>query len=267
MISERELRQVAGRYRLGVGQAEHEYVILCAFDALAETPALAEAFCLKGGTALRQMYFADWRHSVDLDFSVLPGFSSADLEIGLTAWLDRTKARHGIEIVLRDFHRANGAARLRARFLGPLRHPGRLLLDITLDEPVLLPPQRRQVVVDLFAWLRPTVLVYALEEILAEKLRSVLQRGKARDYYDVWRLLKEKGDQFDQRTARQILQAKCQRTDIPEPTREQFLSPSSLAEAGAYWRQDLAEQVPGVVLFDWNTVVHELHYLLTDFLA
>ena len=107
MISERELRQVAGRHWLGVGQAEHEYVILCAFDALAETPALAEAFCLQGGTALRQLYFADWRHSVDLDFSVLPGFSSADLETSLTDWFARTEARHGIEIVLRDFHRAN----------------------------------------------------------------------------------------------------------------------------------------------------------------
>lgn len=30
--------------------------------------------------------------------------------------------------------------RCRAGFLGPLRHPNRLLLDVTLDEPVLLPP-------------------------------------------------------------------------------------------------------------------------------
>lgn len=59
MIGERELRQVAGRSGLGVGQTEHEYVILCAFDALAETSELAEYFCLKGGTALRQLYFAD----------------------------------------------------------------------------------------------------------------------------------------------------------------------------------------------------------------
>jgi len=28
MISEQELRRVAGRFGLGVGQAEHEYVIL-----------------------------------------------------------------------------------------------------------------------------------------------------------------------------------------------------------------------------------------------
>ncbi|MGQ9490625.1 MAG: nucleotidyl transferase AbiEii/AbiGii toxin family protein [Anaerolineae bacterium] len=123
--------------------------------------------------------------NVDLDFSVLPGLSSADLEPGLTAWFAQTAARHGIEIVLRDLHRANGAARIRARFVGPLRHPSPLLLDITLDEPVLPPPQRWLIVTALFAGLPPRVLVYALEEILAEKLRSILQRGKARDYYDV----------------------------------------------------------------------------------
>jgi len=267
MISERELRQVAGRYGLGVGQTEHEYVMLCAFDALAETSELAGFFCLKGGTALRQLYFADWRHSVDLDFSVLPGLSPADLEPGLTAWFAQTATRHGIQIVLRDFHRANGAARIRARFVGPLRHPRPLLLDITLDEPVLLPPQRRLVATDLFAVLRPRVLVYALEEILAEKLRSILQRGKARDYYDVWRLLKEKSGQFDPQAARRILQAKCQHKGILEPALERFLSASALAEAGVYWRQDLVDQVSGAVLPDWDAVVNELNHLLADFLA
>jgi uncharacterized protein len=38
--------------------------------------------------------------------------------------------------------------------------------------------------------------IYLPNEILVEKLRNILQRGKARDYYDVWRLLKEKD--FDQ---------------------------------------------------------------------
>ncbi|NOR47289.1 MAG: hypothetical protein GQ533_04495 [Methanosarcinaceae archaeon] len=36
----------------------------------------------------------------------------------------------------------------------------------------------------------------SLNITMVEKLRSILQRGKARDYYDVWRLLKEKD--FDQ---------------------------------------------------------------------
>jgi predicted nucleotidyltransferase component of viral defense system len=89
VITERELRRVAGRARLGVGQAEYEYVILCAFDALSQTPPLSETFCLKGGTALRQVYFPDWRHSVDLDFSVLPSFPAERLRSGLTAWFEQ----------------------------------------------------------------------------------------------------------------------------------------------------------------------------------
>jgi hypothetical protein len=49
VITERELRRVAGRAGLGVGQAEHEYVILCALDALSQTLPLSETFCLKDG--------------------------------------------------------------------------------------------------------------------------------------------------------------------------------------------------------------------------
>lgn len=161
MITERELRRAAGRAGRGVGQAEHEYVILCALDALSQTRPLSETFCLKGGTALRQLYFPDWRHSVDLDFSVLSLFPAKRLRANLTVWFDQIEALHGMQVSLRDLHQANGAARVRARFIGPLRHPNRLLLDITLDEPVLLPPGRRPVVTGLFSDPRPYVLCYA----------------------------------------------------------------------------------------------------------
>lgn len=267
MISERELRQVAGRAGLGVGQAEYEYVILCALDALSQTSPLAETFCLKGGTALRQCYFPDWRHSVDLDFSVLADFPAEHLQSGLEAWFAQIEHLHGVQVQVRDFHKANGAARVRARFVGPLRHPNRLLLDITLDEPVLLLPQRREVVTRLFAHPRPQVLTYTLEEILVEKLRSVLERGKARDYYDVWRLLKDKTKVFDRRLVRRVLSEKCRHKGLPQPTVRALLNPKALDEAGAYWSQDLAGQVPGESLPAWEVVTAELDHLLAAFFA
>ena len=143
MISEAELRRVAGKAGLGIGQAEHEYALLCALDALSQTALLSDTFCLKGGTALRQLYFADWRHSVDLDFSALPIFPAERLRAGLAQWFEQTDRLHGLEMSLSSLHQADGAARARARFVGPLRHPNRLFLDVTLDEPVLLPPERR----------------------------------------------------------------------------------------------------------------------------
>lgn len=267
MISERELRQIAGRKAASVGQAEHEYVMLCALDALGRTRPLSETFCLKGGTALRLLYFTDWRHSVDLDFSVLPDFPEHKLPALLQTWFEQVARLHGIEMTLRDFHRANGAARVRARFLGPLRHPNRLLLDITLDEPVLLLPPHRPTAGSLFDNLRPSVLCYALEEILAEKLRSILQRGKARDYYDVWRLLGEKAVAFDPVTTRRVLITKCAHKGLPEPIPADFLQPAILQEAANYWAQDLADQIPSGELPPWTKVIEELAQSLEQLLT
>jgi predicted nucleotidyltransferase component of viral defense system len=255
MITERELRRIAGRFDLGVGQAEHEYAMLCLLDALGQTAMVSDTFCLKGGTALRLVYFDDWRHSVDLDFSVLPAFPSEALRTHVNRWFTQVDVAHGMTVQLVDFHRANGAARMRAQFVGPLRHPARLLFDVTLDEPVLLPPQRREVVLPFFPALRPRVLTYAPEEILAEKMRSILQRGKARDYYDVWRLLKEKKTALDLSLTHALLEQKCWHKGLEVAEAQAFLTPQHLEEAGVYWERDLVRQVAPQSLPDWTAVV------------
>jgi predicted nucleotidyltransferase component of viral defense system len=265
MITERELRRIAGKFHLGVGPAEHEYAMLCVLDVLGRVSPLSKTLCLKGGTALRLIYFDDWRHSVDLDFSVLPAFPADELRTHIERWFAQVEVAHGITVRLMDFHRVNGAARMRAQFVGPLRHPAPLLFDVTLDEPVLLPPQRRKAVVKFFPDLRPVVLTYALEELLAEKMRSILQRGKSRDYYDVWRLLKEKSESFDGSRVRSILVRKCQHKDLEAPNAQAFLVPQYLEEAQAYWLRDLSQQVNPHALPDWTAVTLELADLLERF--
>jgi predicted nucleotidyltransferase component of viral defense system len=267
MISERELRRAAGRLGLGVGQTEHEYVMLCALDALTRTPPLSESFCLKGGTALRLGYFEDWRHSVDLDFALMPDVSRERLRTELSKWFEQVEALHGVQIAMRNYHAANGAIRMRARFIGPLRHPNRLLFDLTLDEPVLLTPKRRPVVIDLFPALRPQVLMYQLEEIFAEKLRSILQRGKARDYYEVWRLLGQKDEALDLPISRRLLDEKCRHKGIEAPETSDFFKPTLLQGASAYWSQDLLGQTPEGTLPVWDTVVQDLEGLIDEFLG
>ncbi|MBM3187867.1 MAG: nucleotidyl transferase AbiEii/AbiGii toxin family protein [Chloroflexi bacterium] len=267
MISLGELRRASARLGLGLAQAEHEYALLCALDGLAQTTPLNETFCLKGGTALRQFYFPDWRHSVDLDFTVLPSFPKPTLREGLERWFERIEALHGLRVRLLHCHRPNGSARVRAQFLGPLGHPSRLLLDITLDETVLLPPERRPVLTGLFAQPAPQVLTYALEEILAEKLRAILERGKARDYYDVWRLLEEKSAAFDSATVYTTLLAKCAHKGLPQPAIEHFFLAPMLEQAQAYWVNDLADQVKPHSLPPWRQVVADLQPLLANLLG
>lgn len=94
---------------------------------------------------------------------------------------------------------------------------------------------------------------------------SILERGKSRDYYDVWRLLAEKRAAFDAGLARETLRAKCQHKGLPYPTTDDFLAPERLAEAQQYWGRDLQEHVANLPKFP--TVVETLRRLLENFLA
>ena len=107
-------------------------------------------------------------------------------------------------------------------------------------------------------------MVYALEELLAEKMRSILQRGKARDYYDVWRLLKEGIDQFDAQLVQDILPRKCAAKDIV-PRLAGFLNPSAIKEAMSYWESDLVPLIAGEPP-PFKDVIAELGELLPSFL-
>ncbi len=265
MLTRDDLARVARRHGLGLGRTEHEYVILCLLDGLTQAPLLAQSLVFKGGTALRQIYFPDWRHSEDLDFGALPGLSSDHLTGAVTEWFAAVQQKWGITLSIRRLHRANGAARLRAQFVGPLAFPNLLLMDFTLDEPVILPPVRRPVVTTLFDSPRPIVQTYALEELLAEKLRSILQRAKSRDYYDVWRLLGEKAASFDQNLVREVLLTKCQHKGLAFSSPDDFVLPERLAEAQIYWERDLREQIADLPQF--SAVIASLKHLIGDLLA
>ena len=53
-----------------------------------------------------------------------------------------------------------------------------------------------------------SILSYSINNILSEKMRTILQRGKLRDYYDVWKLLKT--TKFRPDYIRDMFAKKCQ---------------------------------------------------------
>lgn len=80
------------------------------------------------------------------------------------------------------------------------------------------------------------MLVYSLSEILVEKIRSIMQRGYSRDYYDVWRLLKE--DKFKDPEIKKLLKRKCTLNRIKcEPSL--LFDEKRLSEAQSFWEKGL----------------------------
>jgi predicted nucleotidyltransferase component of viral defense system len=160
---------------------------------------------------------------------------------------------YGVSMSFESYPTTPGSIIAVIKFRGPLDYPNTLKLDISLDEKLVLEPEWvcvGTVFPDLPDF---RVKVYSLKEILVEKLRSLMQRSRSRDYFDVWKLLSDK--QFDLKEVRVLLVEKC-RTRGVEFRPELIFVVGKLEEVEAYWVRGLGDLMKEVPVFD--VVVSEL---------
>lgn len=208
------LRAQARKQGVRLDIIEKDYAISYLLAAISETPALSP-IVLKGGTALRKAYYSDYRFSEDLDYSTPDGRPLPDLPEAINAAVQRIAERLNERgpftvthepLLLKEPHPGGQAAYMvRVQFPGQRQPLCRLKVEITVDEPVLLPAERRPLRHSFDEELPVMLQVYALAEIVAEKLRALLQSARhlrkrgwgasrvCRDYYDLWSVLR-RGD-------------------------------------------------------------------------
>ena len=264
MLSRADLQRLANRQRVALGILEKDYVLTEVLKALPQVAMLNEDFVFKGGTALRKVYFSNWRYSEDLDFTVKHDMNKEELRQVLDAWYHQVEQASQIRLTTKRLHKADGYARIRSQFLGPLSYPGMIYMDLSFDEPLCLEPEHRRVLTDPFTDEQRKVLVYPLEELLAEKIRSLLERGKSRDYYDVWRLLKEYSSQFNLELLGKVLSEKLAHKGLCLHSMSDFL-PRDPRGLKRYWENDLQQQVES--LSPLEEVLGELQDMLDRMVA
>ena len=69
MITQGEIQQIANRLGIRDTQIEKDYVIGWILKGISAFKYLKERLLFKGGTALRKIYFHDYRLSEDMDFT------------------------------------------------------------------------------------------------------------------------------------------------------------------------------------------------------
>lgn len=264
MLSRAELQRLAHRERVALGVLEKDYVLTEVLKALSRLQPLCESFVFKGGTALRKVYFPHWRYSEDLDFTVKFDIPKEELRQDLDSLYRQAEQATQIRLTTRMLHKTNGYARVRAQFLGPLAHAAMIYMDLSFDEPLCLEPESRKVLTAPFPDEEETVQVYPLEELLAEKMRSLVERGKSRDYYDVWRLLKEQRSRVDLKLLGIVLEKKLRHKALTIRTTADFL-PEGVAAIKRYWDNDLSQQV--ATLPSLEDVLNELKQILDSDVA
>jgi len=259
MISRSELQRLATREKVSLGVLEKDYILTEVLKALPKVPSLNDLLVFKGGTALRKVYFADWRYSEDLDFTVKQDLQKEKLQQSLDEWYSQVEQTSQIRLTTRMLHKPDGYARIRTQFIGPLGYPGMIFMDLTFDEPLCLEPEMKAILTMPFPSEGQKILAYPLEELLAEKIRSLLERGKSRDYYDVWRLLKEKSSELDFKLLAQVLFKKLAHKQLSVKNVEDFL-PEDIDTLEKYWKSELEPQI--IQLLPLDAVLAELRDLL-----
>lgn len=281
MISVSELERKAGERGVSVGMIERDYVLSKMLWAFSSIDFLRDNFVFKGGTALRKFYFPDWRYSEDLDFSstIVPSqdhisekIKKAETllmdEFGLSSQIGKTHvvcdesggsfygAMHTVAYI-----------EYAIKYTGPLQKSSHvkssLRLDITCDELIINPKNTQSYLPEYSDDKEFTLKVYSLTEILAEKLRSVVQRGKSRDYYDVWRILKHHQDEIESSASFRIFLAKLKHRNLEFSGVDALFLQSHLSTVKDYWERGLAHLVDK--LPDFNETISECEKLIRFF--
>ncbi len=272
MISQREVQRLAYERQVPEQMIELDYVLTWLLGALA-SPKQSPRLIAKGGTTLKRVYFADWRYSEDLDFTCEQTLLPEELENTLTQGCQRVRDTAGLETSVGSLEpRGEGELRRNitayVNYIGPLqrtRRPRQLKVDVTFDEILVNAPVTRGLIRAFSDEPKPSakVVVYPLEEICAEKMRTLLQRTEPRDLYDVWRILSEQADEIDTQTLAATLRAKCDHRGVSFTRASTILSPERVRKYQTAWERRLREQMPDIPPLE--TVVRETRRLLREF--
>lgn len=254
MIPGREIKELARKFGVPTSTIERDYVQNWFLSALHPVN-----MALKGGTGIRKVFIENYRFSDDLDFTLLEPVDADILRNAVIDAMILVRDESGIhfddEIGFRQTKNGfKATTRFRILHRGPTS-PIKIDLDLTGadSEEILLPVSNRSVFHHYSDELETSVASYALEEIMAEKIRSIFQRTRSRDLYDIGQL----AGRVDRDIVRSIVHRKCECKGIA-------VDPAILREKrdqfAALWQVSLGHQILDIPDFNsvFETVMSEI---------
>lgn len=199
MILPDEIDSMAESLDVHPSHVQRDYVHSWVLSQLYRRSTLADRLVLKGGNSLRKGYFESARYSRDLDFTTSTGISNDELHSELNSLCQSITSDAGIQFdvsrtVVADKNRADKEKTIseaKLYFSDFYGNESSLVLSVRLDvtqfDRIYLPVQERILIhpySDVADCSTPIKCV-KLEEILASKMRCLLQRRHIADLFDL----------------------------------------------------------------------------------
>lgn len=262
MINLAEIKQEASKNNIREDIIEKDYCLGWVIWGIASNKELKNNLVFKGGTALKKCFFDTYRFSEDLDFTVLSDtvYSKEKFQISLqdvTQCISQASNIQFPQVSVEESQdlRGNPTFQIKISYIGPRKQigsPAKVKLDLTKFEVVVLPLETRLLFHSYSdtSDVRCNAPCYPLDEILAEKMRSLLERTRARDFYDVWRLLRDHNVDINLDRFKESFDKKCDYKSISLKTIDDFLMPAKEDELRSDWQVSLPHQLNYLPNFD-----------------
>ena len=262
---------------------EQDYVLSWVLEGISHIPQLKESLVFKGGTALRKIYFGDYRFSQDLDFSVrndAPKLDNLDQLItnactiateAIQALGENVELKSDPYVEKRPHPEGQQAYTIQARLPWHRDFHTKVYVEISSQEIILQVPQTRKIIYPYGEPLHGEINTYSLEEILAEKIRALLQfakklhergwgRSRVRDYYDLWRILKSYSSELELDALPTLVKKKCVHKEVAFVNINHIFQDKLMVNLEKEWESWLSDMVAD--LPNKNDVIHDLKIIL-----
>ena len=272
MILQKEIATISEQLGVSKSVIDKDWMLGHFIAAIFNEPELKETLIFKGGTCLKKCWFDEYRFSEDLDFTS----KSQELELTqqhlkfITKYVeDNTEVKTHIVSLkpLKFKDRLTGYEAI-IKFWGadhprnimpptPDRWQTKIKIEIILYEEMIFDVSQQKVTHPYSDTLKleTTIPCYKIEEVLAEKLRALIQRSYTapRDYYDIWYLSNNFPD-LDWESIVVAFHKKMRFKNLEFTGIEQLINPKSDKALKGAWKNSLGHQIQQDKLPDYEIV-------------
>ncbi|MDP1842915.1 MAG: nucleotidyl transferase AbiEii/AbiGii toxin family protein [Sediminibacterium sp.] len=280
MISQKEIRTIAEKLKVPSDTIDKDYVLGHFLNELFKQPWAINNLIFKGGTCLKKCYFEEYRFSEDIDATITnPSFELTKKQIEVIC--NDITNKIGISFRILKFEKtlfkdqhigwdieicfwgANHSKNELPKF-GKDCHT-KIWCEFRFYEIVLFPSENRRLI-HLFSdadKVDISIPCYSLKEVLAEKMRSLIQRnrGEARDYFDLW-YIKNNNHNINWEEVKMAFLQKCAFKSLEFTSVSDFFEPDRIKQVEITWDIRLNHQLPQKV--DRILILKELELFFFD---
>lgn len=283
MISKNEINRIALEKHVKTSTIDKDWVLGHFVDAIFSIPECRKNLIFKGGTCLKKCRFSDYRFSEDLDFTSINRhfiFDLSLLEKIVSIVATRTEILLHIQsldnLYFNDHHTGYSA---KVRYWGanhrkdqqppePQRWLTSIKIEIILYEKMCFDKEKATIFhqySDQLTENAENIPIYSINEVLAEKLRALIQRSylAPRDYYDIWYLSKNI-DNIDWNAVIEAFLVKTAFKNLDFSGIEQLINLNNDTILKNAWKNSLGHQIEANKLPDYDSVKNDLLVLFSE---